>query len=157
MVFYDLKILRPVIKGHLFALFRLINQTSSYGNTPLFSFEKQHLQRVDGTASSPHCLLTTVKWGFAFASLCCNNPLVSMPTFPKRQATSFCCLPLLAMQVSKGVWAVARSRNKVVRLAGQVCPCLSVLPLCADTTQKSRGEVILLRVLAQACATFHGI
>lgn len=97
IVFYDLKILRPVIKGHLFALFRLINQTSSYGNTPLFSFEKQHLQCVDGTASSPHCLLTTVKWGFAFTSLCCNNPLVSMPTFPKRQATSFCCLPLLAM------------------------------------------------------------
>lgn len=57
IVFYDLKILQPVIKGHLFALFRLINQSSSYGNTPLFSFEKQHLQCVDGTASSPHCLL----------------------------------------------------------------------------------------------------
>lgn len=47
----------------------VINQTSSYGNTPLLPLKKQHWQCVNGPASSPHCLLKTVKWGFAFTSL----------------------------------------------------------------------------------------
>lgn len=139
---YDLKNVVVSSKKPSICFVGVINQTSSYGNTPLLPLKKQHWQCVNGPASSPHCLLKTVKWGFAFTSLF-QRPTGVSANILQKTSHSFlfcfvCCSLHFAISAFRGVWAVARSRNKVVRLAGRVCLCLSVLSLCAGTTQISR-------------------